>query len=58
MSYRYEPHDHIYSAVHGVRCSYVYQDGGGGVYPGYGTWGVGWEGYTGTHPVPSQDLNY
>ena len=29
--------------------------GAGGVYPGYGMDGWGWEGYTGTQTQPSQD---
>ena len=28
---------------------------GGGVYPGWVGTGVGWEGYTGYYPIPSQD---
>ena len=27
------------------------------MYPGYGTGGVGREGYTGTHQIPSRDPN-
>ena len=32
--------------------------GRGEVYPGYGSWVAGWEGYTGTQPDHAQDPIY
>ena len=60
LGYRFEPHDHITSPCTPARL-HPDRRGGGGVYPGYGDWVVGGEGYTGTHPDtlpgPINELN-